>query len=70
MTKEVSIMLKGVAILLMLFLYLFNNLDCAMGCQNLLMIDGVPLTHTIVVSYVSAIIIDKINLIFQKVIFK
>ena len=63
-------MLKGVAILLMLFLYLFNNLDCAMGCQNLLMTDGVPLTHTIVISYVSAIIIDKINLIFQKVIFK
>lgn len=70
MTKDVSIMLKGVAILLMLFLYLFNNLDCAMGCQNLLMTDGVPLTHTIVISYVSAIIIDKINLIFQKVIFK
>ena len=45
MTKEVSIKLKGVAILLMLFLHLFNNLDCAMGCQNLLMIDGVPLTH-------------------------
>ena len=63
-------MLKGVAILLMLFLCLFNNLDCAMGCQNLLMTDGVPLTHTIVISYVSAIIIDKINLIFQKVIFK
>ena len=41
-----------------------------MGCQNLLIIDGVPLTHTIVVSHVSAIIIDKINLIFQKVIFK
>lgn len=53
MTKEVSIMLKGVAILLMLFLHLFNNLDCAMGCQNLLMIDGVPLTHTARVSIIS-----------------
>ena len=41
-----------------------------MGCQNLLIIDSVLLTHMIVVSYVSAIIIDKNNLIFQKVIFK
>lgn len=41
-----------------------------MGCQNLLMIDSVLLTHMIVVSYVSAIIIDTNNLIFQKVIFK
>ena len=43
MSKEVSIMLKGIAILLMLFLHLFNNLDNAMVCNNLLMIDGVPL---------------------------
>lgn len=45
MSKEVSIMLKGIAILLMLFLHLFNNLDNAMVCNNLLMIDGVPLTY-------------------------
>lgn len=45
MSKEVSIMLKGIAILLMLFLHLFNNLDSALGCQNMLMINGMPLSY-------------------------
>lgn len=35
--------MKGVAILLMLFLHLFNQEDNVALCHNLLFVDGMPL---------------------------
>ncbi len=45
MTKQESQMMKGVAILLMLFLHLFNQLPNAELCHNLISIDGTPLVY-------------------------
>lgn len=45
MTKEESQMMKGVAILLMLFLHLFNQLPNVELCHNLIYIDGQPLVY-------------------------
>lgn len=43
MTRQQSQMMKGVAILLMIFLHLFNQ-ECNVAlCHNLLFIDGIPL---------------------------
>ena len=43
MTKQQSQMMKGVAILLMIFLHLFNQEANVALCHNLLSIDGTPL---------------------------
>lgn len=43
MTKQQSQMMKGVAILLMIFLHLFNQESNVALCHNLLFIDGTPL---------------------------
>lgn len=45
MSKQESQELKGVAILLMLFLHLFSNESDAASCSNLFYIGGVPLVH-------------------------
>lgn len=45
MTKDESLLMKGVAILLMLFLHLFNQMANIELCQNLVTIGGVPLVH-------------------------
>lgn len=45
MKKEETLMLKGIAILLMLFLHLFNNIEEARACHNLLLIGDVPFAH-------------------------
>ncbi len=45
MTKQDSQMMKGVAILLMLFLHLFNQLSNVELCHNLISIDGTPLAY-------------------------
>lgn len=45
MTKQETQMMKGVAILLMLFLHLFNQLPNVELCHNLISIDGMPLAH-------------------------
>jgi len=45
MTKNESQTMKGIAILLMLFLHLFNHLPYVEHCHNLLFIDGVPLVY-------------------------
>lgn len=43
MTRRQSQMMKGIAILLMLFLHLFNQEDNVALCHNLLFVDGMPL---------------------------
>lgn len=43
MTRQDSQIIKGVAILLMIFLHLFNSLSKTELCHNLLYIDGTPL---------------------------
>jgi len=45
MTKQETQMMKGVAILLMLFLHLFNQLANVDLCRNLISVDGVPLVY-------------------------
>lgn len=44
MTRQDSQIIKGLAILLMIFLHLFNSLSKTELCHNLLYIDGTPLT--------------------------
>lgn len=45
MNKQESQIMKGVAILLMLFLHLFNQLPNVELCRNFIWIDGQPLVH-------------------------
>lgn len=45
MSKAESQMMKGVAILLMIFLHLFNQLPNVDECHNFLYIDGLPLVY-------------------------
>ena len=45
MSRDETQILKGVAILMMLWLHLFLNLDVANGCINFLFINGVPFSH-------------------------
>lgn len=45
MTKQESIILKGVAILLMLYLHLFNQMSNVEQCINFLHVGGVPFAH-------------------------
>lgn len=45
MTKQESIILKGVAILLMLYLHLFNQMTNVEQCVNYLYVGSVPFTH-------------------------
>lgn len=45
LTKSESKILKGTAILIMLWLHLFNNQAKAAGLSNLIVIDGVPLVY-------------------------
>lgn len=45
MSKQESQMMKGVAILLMLFYHLFNTLQNAGLCHNFVFIDGIPLVN-------------------------
>lgn len=47
MNREQSQMMKGVAILLMIFLHLFNNMVNVELCHNLIYIDGVPLAYVL-----------------------
>ena len=43
MTKQESQLMKGVAILLMIFYHLFDRINNAEICDNLISIDGTPL---------------------------
>lgn len=45
MSKEESTIIKGVAILLMIFMHLFTHPDIANYCTPLLYIDGMPFVH-------------------------
>ena len=45
MTKEESQIIKGLAIVLMIFLHLFNGLESTVELSNLIRIDGIPLVH-------------------------
>lgn len=45
MTKEQTAMLKGVAIVMMVFLHLFNHAELAARCHNFLFVGGQPLVH-------------------------
>lgn len=45
MTREDSLIMKGVAILLMLFYHLFNRMDYVDMCHTMICIDGIPLVH-------------------------
>lgn len=45
MTKKDTTIIKGVAILLMLWLHLFNNMQNVDLCENLIYIGGVPISH-------------------------
>lgn len=47
MTKQESLMMKGVAITLMIFYHLFLNSSNAEGCINFLYVGGKPLAHLI-----------------------
>ena len=47
MTREQTTILKGVAILMMLFLHLFNNPDIGNFCDPLIFLGGVPLVNII-----------------------
>ena len=47
MTKEQTTILKGVAILMMLFLHLFNGSNLTEVCEPLLFIGNTPLVHII-----------------------
>lgn len=47
MSKDDSMMAKGAAILLMVFLHLFNSLNNCALCSPLLMLGDVPLVHVI-----------------------
>lgn len=45
MTREVSQIMKGVAILLMIFYHLFNRIGNVELCSNMIWIDGAPLVY-------------------------
>lgn len=45
MSKQESLMMKGLAILLMLFYHLFNQLHNIEECNNMIIIDGLPLVY-------------------------
>ena len=45
MSKQESQELKGIAILFMLFLHLFNHEQEVASCSNTIFIDGIPLVH-------------------------
>lgn len=45
MTKTDSQVIKGIAILFMLFLHLFNHMENVSLCENTLYIHNVPLAH-------------------------
>ena len=45
MTKQDSLMVKGLAILMMLFLHLFNSLSNCNLCDNLIMIGDIPFVY-------------------------
>lgn len=45
MTRDESTIMKGVAILLMLFFHLFNRMDFVGMCQTTIHIGGLPLVH-------------------------
>ena len=45
MSKETSLALKGVAILLMLYFHLFNEIGLVERCTNFCFIDGMPLAY-------------------------
>lgn len=45
MQKETSTMLKGVAILMMLWLHLFNHTDITSNCTNYIYVSGQPLSY-------------------------
>lgn len=47
MSKEESTLLKGLAILMMVFLHLFNDTNVAKSCQSLVWIGNVPLSSII-----------------------
>lgn len=47
MTKEQTNILKGIAILMMLFLHLFNSANLTDVCEPLLFIGSTPLVHII-----------------------
>ena len=47
MTKEQTNILKGIAILMMLFLHLFNGSNLTDVCKPLLFIGSTPLVHII-----------------------
>lgn len=47
MTKEQTNILKGIAILMMLFLHLFNGSNLTDVCEPLLFIGSTPLVHII-----------------------
>lgn len=43
MTRQESQVIKGIALLMMLWLHLFSNAELASHCQNLFVIDNIPL---------------------------
>lgn len=45
MTKQDSLMVKGLAILMMLFLHLFNSLSNCNLCDNLIVIGDIPFVY-------------------------
>lgn len=47
MTREQTTILKGVAILMMLFLHLFNGSNLSAVCEPLIFVGGTPLVHII-----------------------
>ena len=47
-TKQDSLVLKGVAILLMLYLHLFNQMNNVLLCHNNFYVGDIPLTHILV----------------------
>ena len=47
MSKEESLIMKGVAILFMLYLHLFNQLPNVELCQNYLFVGDLPLAYVL-----------------------
>lgn len=45
MTKQETVLLKGIAILFMLYLHLFNQMQNVELCTNFILLGGVPLSH-------------------------
>lgn len=45
MTKQESLIVKGLAILMMLFLHLFNSIENCNLCENFIMIGEIPLVN-------------------------